>query len=112
MRSLVASLAAAPLLSGCFFVFIPGALIDQVAGNPAYCVGARAKVGDKFRVGENIYEITRLAGESPYVCRNQPEHQRMGADARIVVAGAAPPPSTAPVAKLDPNLPYEAIPQY
>ncbi len=72
-------------LSGCFFVFIPGSLIDKVAGNPVYCVRTGSKVGDQFTMPDGRrMEITRDAGESPYVCRNAPEGQRLGVDAKPV----------------------------
>ena len=43
------------------------------SGAPKYCV---------FQ--GNKYEVTELKGEISYYCRNQPEGQRMGADAKTV----------------------------
>lgn len=83
MRALLIALACAPL-SGCFFFFIPGTLIDKIAGNPAYCVAPGAKVGDKFQMNGIVYEVTAIAGDSQYVCRNQPEGRRFGVDAKPV----------------------------
>jgi len=76
--------AAAPMLSGCFFVFIPGALIDQVAGAPHYCVVDGSKVGDRFNINGTVYSVTKVVGPSPYYCREQPESRRIGVDAAPV----------------------------
>lgn len=91
MKRLLPLLLVTPL-SGCFFVFIPPGLIDKVAGNPAYCVRSSAKVGETFEMAGNRYEITRVAGESPYICRNQPEGMKMGVDAKIIGAVNYPSP--------------------
>lgn len=86
MRAFLASLAVAPALSGCFAVFIPGSAIDAVAGKPSFCVADSAKVGDRVRhqTSGQVYEITKLAGASPYYCREQPEGRRMGAEMKPV----------------------------
>ena len=87
MRRVVRGLIALTLgsqLSGCFFVFIPGSVIDAAVGAPKYCVGSAAKVGEKFAFNGATYEITELKGESPYYCREQPEGRRMGANAKVV----------------------------
>ena len=74
--------AALPTLGGCFFVFIPGSVIDKVAGAPQYCVAtAQGQVGSIISVSGDYYKVTRVAGESPHYCRNSPEGKRMGVDA-------------------------------
>lgn len=84
MRLLPLALASPLALSGCFFVFIPGSVIDAAVGAPKYCVASSATVGYRFNLNGNMYEVTQLKGESPYYCRDQPEGRRMGADAKIV----------------------------
>lgn len=56
-------------LSGCFFVFIPGALInaaaDKVTGSEgAHCVGPAARVGDRINVSEGTGTVQSLSGTS------------------------------------------------
>ena len=68
-------------LSGCFFV-VRHAVETTMA--PAHCVSKDAKVGDRFTEKERTYEVTRLTGDAPYLCRRSPETMRMGADARAV----------------------------
>lgn len=82
MKSIILSLLLTPMLSGCFFVFIPGALIDKVAGRPAYCVASGAKIGDRFTINSTVYEVIDVKGESPHYCRDQPEGRRFGVDAK------------------------------
>lgn len=88
VRSAALAVAVTPLLSGCFFVFIPGALIDKVAGAPAYCVAPGAKVGDTFTKDGDTYRITKVVGDSPYYCRNNPEWRRFGVDGEAVKPAA------------------------
>jgi len=82
-------LALTPALSGCFAVFIPGSVIDAALGAPKYCVRPGAKLGDTFTspTGETR-RITRLTGDSPYFCRNNPEWRRFGVDGEVVAGGA------------------------
>jgi hypothetical protein len=80
LRPLAVVAVVAPL-SGCFF------LVRHVAEKtmaPAHCVSDDAKVGDTFIEGGTKYEVTKLLGASPYLCRRSPEAMRMGADARAV----------------------------
>jgi hypothetical protein len=77
-------LLLATQLSGCFAFFIPGSVIDKVVGNPAYCVASGSVVGGRFTMNGREWEITRVAGESPYVCRNMPAGMQLGVDAKPV----------------------------
>jgi hypothetical protein len=83
-------LAAATQLSGCFFVFIPGSLIDKVAGAPQYCVGSNVRVGDTFRKDGDLYRVTQVVGDSQYYCRQQPEWRRMGVNAVAIAPDSNP----------------------
>lgn len=87
MRHLLLPIAIAPMLSGCFAFFIPGSLIDKMAGAPKYCVGASAQVGQTFTKDGDTYRITEVVGDSPYYCKDQPEWRRMGVNA-VVLAPA------------------------
>jgi len=82
--ALLCTLAVLPNLGGCFFVFIPGSVIDKVAGAPRFCVSPGAKVGDTMTFNGAQYRITKLVGDSPYYCRNSPESQRFGVDAEPI----------------------------
>ena len=80
LRTLTVVAVVAPL-SGCFF------LVRHVAEKtmaPAHCVSDDAKVGDTFIEGGTKYEVTKLTGQSPYLCRRSPEAKRVGAEARAV----------------------------
>jgi len=77
------AVALAGLLSGCFFVVRHGV---ETAIAPAHCVRNDAKVGDTFAEKGGVYEVTRLTGDAPYLCRRAPESMRMGAEARVVPA--------------------------
>ena len=80
LRTLVIVAIAAPL-SGCFFGIRH---VVEKAMAPAHCVSDDAKVGDTFIEDGTKYEVTKLLGASPYLCRRSPETMRMGADARTV----------------------------
>lgn len=73
---LAASMAACTQLSGCFFVFIPGSLIqkasDGITGAEGeHCVPSEAKVGDKIALpGGGMGEIKSLSGTSMR-CRSE-----------------------------------------
>lgn len=83
MKSLILAVLLAPLLSGCFAVFIPGPLIDAAVGAPKYCVIDSAQVGDRFTFNGARYEITELRGASPYYCRNAPDGKKLGVNAKV-----------------------------
>jgi hypothetical protein len=80
-----AAVAASSMLSGCFFVFIPGALIDKVAGRPSYCVSKVSQVGDIFTKDGQQYRITKIVGDSPHYCRDYPQWQ-LGVEAEPFTA--------------------------
>jgi hypothetical protein len=80
LRLFAVAAVVAPL-TGCFFVVRHAA---EKAMAPAHCVGDDAKVGDTFLEEGTKYEVTKLTGPSPYLCRRSPEAMRMGADARPV----------------------------
>ena len=80
LRLLLLSALVAPL-SGCFFVVRH---VAEKSMAPPHCVSDDAKVGDTFIEGSTTYEVTKLLGASPYLCRRSPEAMRMGADARAV----------------------------
>lgn len=65
MRALVAVILCSQL-SGCFFVFIPGALIDKMSGSEGeHCVGAASKVGDRISIpGSGVGTIESVSGSS------------------------------------------------
>lgn len=69
MRFLIAA-ASTLLLTGCFFVYIPGsvtsALSDSITGTEGNnCVGAAAKVGDRVRTpGGGWATVKTLSGTS------------------------------------------------
>lgn len=92
MRSLLLAAAVTPFLSGCFFVFIPGALIDKVAGAPKYCVQPSTKVGDNFTKDGDTYRVTEIVGDSQYYCRNNPEWRRLGVNAEVLRPDGTPAP--------------------
>lgn len=61
---------AATQLSGCFFVFIPGSLIQRVSDGITgaegdHCVASAAKVGDRANLPDGrVGEIKSLSGTS------------------------------------------------
>lgn len=61
---------AAPLLSGCWFIFIPGSVIGAVSdgitgAKGESCVGNGAKVGDRVRTpGGGAATVKSLSGTS------------------------------------------------
>lgn len=68
MRTLIALAMLLPL-SGCWFVFIPGTLIQAAAdgitgAEGEHCVSRAAKVGDRITVPGGTGEIKSLSGES------------------------------------------------
>lgn len=69
VRTILAALAATQL-SGCFFVFIPGSLIqkasDSITGAEGdHCVHSGAKVGDKLTAPDGrVGEVKSLSGTS------------------------------------------------
>lgn len=83
MRALLLAAAVAPMLSGCFFVFIPGSLIDAAVGAPKYCVPSHLVVGNTFTFNGSVYRVTKLKGDSPYYCRDNPTG-KLGVDADLV----------------------------
>lgn len=91
-RSLAISAAAllvAPL-SGCFFIFIPGSVIDKVVGAPKWCVSTIVKVGDRITLNGAPATITKIHGPSDYYCRNSPPDRQIGADAEWVAQAPMP----------------------
>jgi hypothetical protein len=70
-------IALAPLVQGCFFIYIPGSAIDATADTISgargdNCVSATAKVGDRILLTSGAYgTIVSLSGTS-YRCK-QPE---------------------------------------
>lgn len=65
MRGLLV-VALALSLQGCFFIWIPGSLIDSaVHGGTPYCVGEHTKVGDTISLIEGgSVVIKKLKGHS------------------------------------------------
>jgi hypothetical protein len=63
-------LAASSLLSGCWFVFIPGSLINRAAdavtgAEGEHCVGRGTQVGDTITIpGSGAARVLSLSGES------------------------------------------------
>lgn len=81
------ALAAATQLAGCWAVFIPGSLIDKAVGAPAYCARPTVRVGDMLTTPDGVTRrVTRVVGDSPFYCRNQPEGRRTGIDAERVAS--------------------------
>lgn len=68
-KAILAALAVTQL-SGCFFVFIPGSLIQKVSDGITgaegdHCVNSSAKVGDKLTAPDGrIGEVKTLSGTS------------------------------------------------
>ena len=62
-----------PLLSGCWFIYIPGSvtssITDSITGaEGSHCVSERTRVGDKFRIagptGHATWVVKSLSGTS------------------------------------------------
>lgn len=70
MRSIVIALAVTPLLSACWFVWIPGGLIQAAAdgitgAEGEHCVPRTTKVGDRMALPTGVAgEVKSLSGES------------------------------------------------
>lgn len=72
MRRLIALavVAATTQLAGCFFVFIPGSLIQKVSdgftgAEGEHCVSSVAKIGDRIRTPSGAtYTVRSLSGTS------------------------------------------------
>ena len=66
----VLAVALASQLTGCFFVFIPGSLLQKVSdgitgAEGEHCVGRSAKVGDKIRLADGkVGTVQSLSGSS------------------------------------------------
>jgi hypothetical protein len=57
------------LLQGCFFVWIPGSVVNAVAdglsgAEGAHCVSSTAKVGDQITVNGTTWRVVSLSGTS------------------------------------------------
>lgn len=68
MRTLI-TLILCLHLSGCWFVWIPGGLVQKVADGVTgaegeHCVSRAARVGDKLTIPGGMGEIKSLSGES------------------------------------------------
>lgn len=69
-RCLALPVLVAPMLSGCFFVFIPGALIQKVSdgitgAEGEHCIGRNAKVGDLLKSDDGkIFKVLSVSGTS------------------------------------------------
>lgn len=66
---ILATLLATTQLSGCFFIFIPGPVIDKgvdlVTGQRGdHCVGEAAKIGDRILIASKNYTVMKLEGTS------------------------------------------------
>lgn len=77
---LALTLFACTQLSGCFFIFIPGSVIDKgtdlVTGNRGeHCIGEVSKVGDRIRIAGRDYTVMQLEGSSRR-CQNPAFPQR------------------------------------
>ncbi len=69
MIRLIATVALCTQLSGCFFIWIPGSLIqkasDGITGaRGEHCVGRAAVVGERINFGAAIGTVKSLSGES------------------------------------------------
>lgn len=66
----IAASLCAPLLSGCFFVFIPGALVQKASdgltgAEGEHCVSEAVKVGDKLTTPNGqVGTVASLSGTS------------------------------------------------
>lgn len=78
MRKVFVLLPCVLLLQGCWFVFIPGSLIDAAADGISgaeghHCVSAGAAVGDHIRLTDGTpWRVESLSGTS-YRCKH-PDH--------------------------------------
>lgn len=82
MRTLI-TLILCLHLSGCWFVWIPGGLVQKVADGVTgaegeHCVSRAARVGDKLTIPGGMGEIKSLSGES-VMCKdpNRPIRARI-----------------------------------
>ena len=70
MKKLFLVSAMALGLQGCWFVFIPGSMIDAASdaitgSEGASCVGGAAKIGDKVQIpGQKLGTVKSLSGTS------------------------------------------------
>lgn len=70
MRHVVIAAVAAPMLSGCFFVWIPGSLIQKVSdgitgSEGEHCVSRSAQVGDRISLPDGkVATVKSLSGTS------------------------------------------------
>ena len=56
-------------LQGCWFVYIPGSLIDKVTGNAGnLCVSETVKVGDRITMGNGTTRIIETISGVSYRC--------------------------------------------
>ena len=93
-------------LSGCWFVFIPGSLIQKVSdgitgAEGEHCVGSAAKVGDRIKLQDGQIGVVQLLSGASSRCPN--ESMPIRAALKIenqTQAVASPPPAVAPPSSL------------
>lgn len=58
-------------LQGCWFVYIPGSLIDRVTGNAGnLCVAETVRVGDRVTMGNGTTRVIEAISGVSYRCKS------------------------------------------